>query len=523
MGAGLRAPRRHGTLFGLGGGQLVAVEIAAALVLATVGAAPWLLAAAPVALVILVAALGRFREHWIYEWLTLGTRYLGRRRVLAPGADARALLALVRPDAIVTSIDADGARTGVIEDAYGLTAVLELGDPAALLGEAAPLAPPPAELLHPPNADQPRVRLQLLLSALPAPGPHTGPGSPSTSYRQLTEGRVPASQRAFLAVQVRRVGGFGEADLRRALSSAVRRVCRRFAHDGLPCRALNPEAALRALGELAHLGGADGLREEWAAVGTGGLRQVSLLLRRWPDVGGDPGRSLLAHVLALPGAATAVSLAVERPDADEVRVELVVRLASPGPQSQAVALAALRRLLRASGTRARRLDGTQLAGLAATLPLGGAVDPATGFLADLLDRSAGAAVADGVGLRTSPQLLAGLELPPCGDGLAMGVNRHGEPTPVRLFRSEPTRVALFGLRYAQLLALRALALGARVVVWTGRPQAWEAFARGVSGSGDALAVLPTNRALELGPASPLLPQLVIVDAGGTDSVGAAVR
>jgi hypothetical protein len=235
------------------------------------------------------------------------------------------------------------------------------------------------------------------------------------------------------------------------------------------------------------------------------------------------GRALLPRLLTLPGASTTVSLAAERLDAGEIRVELVIRLASPGPQSQAAALGALRRLLGSAGAAAQRLDGTQLAGLAATLPLGGAADPSAAGLAAVLNRSAAAALVGDTGMRTGAPALAALDLPVGGAGLMMGVNRHDEPTTVRLFRPEPTRVALFGgLRYAELVVLRALALGGRVVVQTGRPQAWEPFVRGVSGPGDALGIAPPNRPLELPPASPLQPQLVLVDVGPVGAMGVPV-
>jgi hypothetical protein len=141
----------------------------------------------------------------------------------------------------------------------------------------------------------------------------------------------------------------------------------------------------------------------------------------------------------------------------------------------------------------------------------------------VLDRSAGAALVGDAGMRAPARSLAELELPVGGAGLMMGVNRHGEPTTIRLFRPEPTRVALFGgLRYAQLTALRALALGGQVVVQTGRPQVWEPFIRGVSGSGDALTLAPPNRALEFAAATPLLPQLIVVDVGPVGATGVPV-
>jgi type VII secretion protein EccE len=519
-----RRVRRRGTVLGLHSGQLVAAELAAVVLVAAASAgAVWLVPALPVALLILLVAFGRVRRHWAYEWLGLAARYAGRRRSLPPGADATALLTLLRPAAVVGSVDIDAAAVGYIEDGYGLTAVLELGDPTAPLADTGPLTPSPPDLLPPPNADPPRVRLQLLVSGVPAPALRAGSGSPATSYRQLTEGRVLALQRSFLAIQVQRGGGFGEAELRRALSSAVRRARRRLERDGLPCRALSADTALRVFGELAHLDSANGLREDWSAVGAGGLRQVSFRLRRWPGMTGDAGRALLPRLLTLPGAGTTVSLAAERLDAEEIRVELVIRLATAGGQAQAAMLDALRRLLRGAGASAQRLDGNQLGGLAATLPLGGAADPGTAGLAGVLDRSAGAALVGDAGMRTTTQVLAGLDLPVGAAGLMMGVNRHEEPTTLRLFRPEPTRVALFGgLRYAQLVALRALALGAQVVVQTGRPQAWEPFIRGVSGPGDSLTLASPNRPLEFVPATPLRPQLIIIDVGPVGATGLPV-
>jgi type VII secretion protein EccE len=519
-----RRVRRRGTLLGLHSGQLVAAELAAVVLLAgAAGGVPWLVSAAPFTALTLVVAFGRVRGQWAYEWLALGSRFLGRRRSLARGADSAALLALLRPSAVVSSVDIDAAAAGFIEDAYGLTAVLELGDPTALLAGAAPLAPSPAELLPPASTDQPQVRLQLLVSGVPAPALRAGSGSPATSYRQLTEGRVLALQRSFLAIHVRRSGGFADTELRRALSSAVRRARRRLERDALPCRALGADTTLRVLGELAHLDATGGLQEDWSAVSAGGLRQISFRLRRWPDIKGDLGRSLLTRLLTLPGADTTVSLAAERLDAEEVRVELVVRVASPGPQSLAAALSALQRLLGAAGAAAQRLDGTQLAGLTASLPLGGAVDPGAAGLASVLASSAGVALVGDAGMQATAQTLSALELPIGGAGLVMGVNRHGEPTTVRLFRPEQTRAALFGgLRYAQLVALRALALGGQVVVQTGRPQAWEPFIRGVSGPGEALTLAPPNRPLEFAPASPLQPQLIIVDVGPVGAMGVPV-
>jgi hypothetical protein len=84
-------------------------------------------------------------------------------------------------------------------------------------------------------------------------------------------------------------------------------------------------------------------------------------------------------------------------------------------------------------------------------------------------------------------------------------------------------VALFGgLRYAQLVALRTLALGGDVVVQTGRPQLWEPFVRGVSSPGDALTLIAPNRSMDFPAPSPWQPRLIVVDVGPVGPTGVPV-
>ncbi|MFY1624819.1 hypothetical protein ACN268_16665 [Micromonospora sp. WMMD735] len=76
----------------------------------------------------------------------------------------------------------------------------------------------------------------------------------------------------------------------------------------------------------------------------------------------------------------------------------------------------------------------------------------------------------------SPAALARLSPSPLPAGLVLGADRRRAAVTIRLFRPEPTRVALVGGVWAgQLVAFRALALGARVVVLTTEPTAWAGF------------------------------------------------
>ncbi|MCW3818353.1 hypothetical protein ONA91_28265 [Micromonospora sp. DR5-3] len=284
-----------------------------------------------------------------------------------------------------------------------------------------------------------------------------------------------------------RVDGWSDAELQRALAGTVRRIVRRLGP--LTGRPLGGSAALRVVAELAHHDAGAPVRESWPAMTAGGLAQTTWRLRRWPGRRTGAGHRLVSRLLALPATATTVSLCVgPRAGADPAPVpaELTVRLAAWTAAELSAAERALRRLAGDLGADVRRLDGEHLAGLAATLPFG--VAPA-GTTSDPTD----------------------LELSLGESGLMVGTNRHGGAVTVRLFRPGTTRLLLVGgVPAAQLVALRALALGARVVVQSARPRR---FVRGVGAPGGAVPLIPPGRPVGGAPGSPLQPLLLVVDAG----------
>ena len=491
-------PVRRGRLLGIRASQLIGSQVAAAaLLIGAVNGPIALAASAVVAGLVLALTWLRMRGRWVFEWIGVAMRHNNRRHT-APGGDtSSALLEFVSPGARIEQVELAGDPTAIIVDGLGLTAVLELGDPAGLLAEEAAALPSPAALLPPAGPDQPPVLIQLLLSGAPAPSIRAGAGTPANSYRQLTEGRLLGHSRALLAVRVLRGEGWSEEELRRTLTGLARKMTRRLS--SAPARPLGEAAARRVLAELAHDEGVGGAHESWAGLRVGGLAQTTFRLDRWPDPRNETGRRLVPRMLTLPAAATTVSLiAGPRSAHGPTPIELTVRLAAPEPTSLGVASQALRKLLSAEHAHARRLDGEQLQGLAATLPLGGFPTAVPGLPPDVhpADRS------------------DGLLLPVGTSGLMLGRNRNGNPVVARLFRPEQTRALLVGgVRCAQLVSLRAMAVGARVVVQTARPQAWEPFVRGASVPGESIAVVPPGRAIEIAPGSALHPLLVVVDVG----------
>jgi type VII secretion protein EccE len=483
-------------------GQWVSSQVAVAMLLAAaVHGGVALAGAALPALALLAATWVRLRGRWAFEWLGVAARYSARRHTAPAGAGPATVLGLVAPDLRIEHADLAGDAAAVLVDEDGLTAVLELGDPAGLLAEGLPPLPSPAALLPPAAADQPPCLIQLLLTGIPAPVVHAGNGNPANAYRQLTEGRLLGHCRAVLAVRVLRAEGWPDADLLGALSGLLRKLPRRLG--ALPARPLGEEAALRAIAEFAHDDGAGDAVEAWSGLRVGGLTQATFRLRRWPDLRHPASRRLVSRILALPATATTVALTAgpnTPAGTPAAPVDLTVRLAATDAATLSAATQSLGTLLAAERADARRLDGEHLDGLTATLPLGGHPPP------DVPGRPPSAG--------PPPAALDSLELVVGDAGLMLGTNRHGEPVVARLFRPEQTRALVVGgLPCAQLVALRAMALGARVVVQSARPQAWEPFVRGAAIPGESIAVVPVGRPVEVPPASALAPLLVVVDVG----------
>lgn len=163
-----RAPRRRspfgrwasptpGTGTGVRAGQLVAAQVAAALVLTALGRpAPVTAAAALVAVLLVAVAVLRVRGRWLFEWLGIAAGHLTRRRELTAPAGAADLLDLVAPGTVVHSTELTGGPAAVLEDTEGMVVLLELGDPGDLLGDASRAIPAPSALLPQTGPDAPR-------------------------------------------------------------------------------------------------------------------------------------------------------------------------------------------------------------------------------------------------------------------------------------------------------------------------------------------------------------------------------
>lgn len=108
---------------------------------------------------------------------------------------------------------------------------------------------------------------------------------------------------------------------------------------------------------------------------------------------------------------------------------------------------------------------------------------------------------------------ASLALPVGDDGVVIGVDDEGRPAVLGISRPTPYDVTLVGgLWTAQVLALRAAATGARIVVETGRAPAWAGLARATGGGRAGITLHEVGRVPPQGPSAGS-PVVVVRDCG----------
>lgn len=106
-----------------------------------------------------------------------------------------------------------------------------------------------------------------------------------------------------------------------------------------------------------------------------------------------------------------------------------------------------------------------------------------------------------------------LSLPVGDDGVVIGVDPQNQPAVLSLLRPAPLDVVLVGSMWmAQVLALRAVAVGARVAVESARPPAWAQMAQSAGGGQQCVTVHDVRQLAPQGP-SVSSPVLVVRDCG----------
>jgi type VII secretion protein EccE len=399
--------------------NLVALEIGVALALALVSVSKLLLPAAGLVLLIaLVIGLMRWRRRWLTQWLGLTARYLFRThtrvadvtaseqtvltdatalaeaesgdhsKIIGPDDQRVALLRLAVPDLVVAQgIDHERNPLGMAWHDGGWTAVL-LVDPApALVTHVGATPNLPLGALAPCLEDRGVVldAVRVIWHCYPG-STALPPRSPALASYLEVLGPLPAAARRTTWVAVRldpkrcmaaiTERGGGVVGAHRALIGALSRVRSALGEQGVPTRPLGADELLKAgisAAELTSVAGATkpvSLRERWTGVNAGGVGHASYAITGWPNRGAVRSLNALTGVRAL---SSTVALSISPGgDVDEIGLRGLVRVSARSANELGAADERLRTIADRLGVTLTPLRGLQLAGLASTLPLGGA-------------------------------------------------------------------------------------------------------------------------------------------------------
>jgi type VII secretion protein EccE len=314
---------------------------------------PWpvVVSASAGALVLVALTSVRLRGHWLYELAALGSAYLVRtRRHVLPADEGKALalLRLLLPGSATSTVETGHGPIMAVSHPRGMTAILH---PQEVTAAVIASFPTPAELLPDTDGQPGELGIQTVFHA----------------------GARPGAPKLWVAVHAERtVATPLDEELTLVLRNALRRVRRALARAGKPTEPLAQDTAYATVTALAHIdGGRHEVREDWRFWRTGAVSQACFTLDGLEELGERELRRLVSLLLGrTPGVAVTVTLNALSGN-DGLRVSAVLRLAAATEAAVEAAAGHIARPLSPLGIHLTRLDGTQLSGVAASLPLGG--------------------------------------------------------------------------------------------------------------------------------------------------------
>jgi type VII secretion protein EccE len=386
----------------------IGIAIGLALMLINSKSMVFLATAGGVLLLAVIIAFLRWSGRWFTQWVGLTMRYTFRSHarvadpieqtadnqiaeedagITGPEDQRVNLLRLVVPDLVVAhGIDHERRPVGFAWHNGAWTAVLLVDPTPAMITPIGTTPSLPLGVLAPCLEDRGVVldAIQVIWHAYPGSASLPVDSPALASYLEVLGG-LPAVARRTTWVAVRldprrcpaaiSERGGGVVGGHRALIGALSRVRSALASRGVPTRPLDPDELLRAGIVASELTGVAGtparvsLRERWDGVTAAGIGHASYAITHWPSAKNLQSINALTAVRALSATVT-LSLSPAEDDG-EVGLRGMCRVSARTPAELTDANRRLNQLSHKLNVSLTPLRGLQLAGLAATLPLGG--------------------------------------------------------------------------------------------------------------------------------------------------------
>lgn len=391
--------------------NLVVIEIGLAIGLVLIAALrnkASLFIAIGIVLIAAAFALLRWRGQWFTQWLGLETRYALRshdtprkpvaragiedlageeEKVIGPDDPRVNVLRAAIPKLVVAhGMDHDRQPVGLAWDDGSWTAVLLIEPTPELIASATDSSTLPLSALGPCLEDRGVIldSIQVIWHTYPGSAALPADSPALTSYLEVL-GPLPAAARRTTWIAVRldprrcpaaiRERGGGVVGAHRALIGALSRVRSALESRDVPTRPLDPDELLRAGVSAAELnaavaqGGGVKMQERKSRVVAAGVRHTSYAITRWPRGKITTTLNSLTSVRAL--SATVAMTIVPSADDGQIGLRGVVRVSARNEQELGAADKRLNSVAERAGVALTPLRGLQVAGLTATLPLGG--------------------------------------------------------------------------------------------------------------------------------------------------------
>jgi type VII secretion protein EccE len=378
--------------------RLVFLEAAVALVAVPfLTAKPfWIALTLPLAAVCAVGAVAGSHGRWVGQWSAVRGEFRERRRqrVSLPGTEpALAPLRETFPALRTVAVSSrNGDPVGMIGDGTFLTAVVRVAARREPLRADRGAHPLPLGVIAGVLSDE-RLSascVQIVSHTVSAPTTNLPPHALAVRSYQSVMADVPAQRTTWVAVRLdpqEAVGavearGGGALGVQRALLPAAQRVASDLEGAGFDATLLSEPELITALGIACAVNPLVGAGSRTAASGrrTEETRRTWRCDDRWhttywvdkmPMLGADSTPDLVAALTSVPTLGTAFSVTATRGTGGAVGFSLHVRLTARSEAELGEAAKSLEQRAAKAGAGITRLDGEQLPGLVATVPLGG--------------------------------------------------------------------------------------------------------------------------------------------------------